>query len=202
MENIIETHHDMVLRLKKPAVTILDSLTPWDCDLVHMAGCLPGEAAELYDAITIDGVELLEELGDFAFYLVAVRNLLGIDEWTGVVGGVGQTSSPERNAIHLMRLGGHFWDIVKRIVIYRKGLDGVELKYSRQTPAQAAKGLLEQMENRFNSIITHYNYSLEDVLEANYHKLANADTGRYAQGTYSDQQAQERRDKAEDNTSL
>jgi hypothetical protein len=191
-ESIIETHRKMVLRLKKPGDFILASLTSWDCDLIHMAGCLPGEAAELYDAIQTDPTTLTEELGDYAFYLVACRNLFDINNWTGLVGG----SNARGNAIELMRLGGHFWDVVKRIVIYCKAIDVPDSKYDNQTLIKVAQNLLDQMEQRFNAILTYYGYTLEEILKANYEKLANVDTGRYSSGTYSDQQAQDRKDKA------
>ncbi len=193
-QNIIEKHNAMVARLKKPGDSILSTLSPWDCDLLHMAGCLPGEASELYDAISAnDNPELLEELGDYAFYLVAVRSLFQINEWSGKVG---PAYRPTIHAIELMRLGGHFWDAVKRIVIYRKPMDIPDAKFNHQTLLKVAEETLEQMEQRFNAILTYFNYNLEEILEANYEKLANADTGRYSQGTYSDQQAQDRKDKA------
>lgn len=182
----------MVLHLKKPGVDIRSSISPWDCDLAHMAGCLPGEAAELYDAILSNPHELIEELGDYAFYLVACRNLFGVNTWTGHVYGLGSVNT---HAIELMRLGGHLWDVVKRTVIYRKDANMPDNKYEDQTLTKVARNLLDQMEQRFNAILTFYGYSLEDVLEANYWKLTDANTGRYSQGTYSNQQAQDRKDK-------
>lgn len=186
----------MVARLGKPGEAILKSLSPWDCYLTHMGGCLPGEAAELYDALDQKSVDILEELGDYAFYLVACRSAFNHYEWSGMSGGIAATKN---NAVRLMLLGGHFWDVVKRITIYRKPMDQPDSKYEGRTLRAVALELLEQMEQSFNAILTHHNYSLEDVLEANYDKLANADTGRYSKGTYSDAQAQDRQDKKGDN---
>jgi hypothetical protein len=192
-ENTIDKHRKMVLRLGKPGEAILNSLTPFDCNLTHMGGCLMGEASELYDSITdAPSGELLEELGDFAFYLVAVRAIYK-QNWNGIVGPV---ANPVTNAVELMRLGGHFWDVVKRIVIYRKYQTVPDSKYEGQSIVQVSISLLDQMELRFNAIITHYDYTLDEVLEANWDKLANTDTGRYSSGSYSDQQAQDRKDKA------
>lgn len=191
-EDIIKKHHDMVLRLKKPGQKILESLTAWDCDFMHMAGCLPGEASELYDEIENNSTDLIEELGDFAFYLVACRAILKTGAWTGETGG---QTSPHRNSVQLMRLGGHFWDVVKRAVVYRKPIDKPDSKYQGRTLEAVAKEYLDQMEQCFGAILTYYSYTLDEILEANYHKLADADTGRYSSGSYSDKEAQERKDK-------
>lgn len=186
----------MVLRLKKPGQAILDSLTPHDCDLIHMAGCLPGEAAELWDAVEQNSVELVEELGDFAFYLVATRHLFGFFEWTGVKAvGTRSHAQPLFHATEIMRLSGHLWDVVKRIVIYRKSPLVPDSKYQDRTLGEVAIELLDQIEHRFNGLLAHYGYQLDAILEANYEKLAGVDKGRYASGSYSDAQAQDRRDK-------
>ena len=138
---------------------------------------------------------MIEELGDYAFYLVAVRSIFSPgfgDAWN--VQKPIKALLPSVNCAELMRLGGHFWDVVKRIVIYRKPADAPDSKYAGSTLNQVAIRLLGEMEDRFHALCFHYGVSLEDVLEANWNKLANADTGRYASGSYSDEQAQERRD--------
>lgn len=195
---IIKQHKDMVLRLAKPGEAILKSLTAWDCDFAHMGGCLGGEASELFDAILeymdTDKTEtgnLLEELGDYAFYLVKCGSFFNRD-WHGRVF---SGSSPTNNCVELMRLGGHFWDVVKRRVIYRKPMDLPDPKYNERLLSAVAVDYLNKMEERFNSIMTFYNFTLHEVLQANYDKLADADKGRYASGSYSDEQAQARRDK-------
>jgi hypothetical protein len=83
-----------------------------------------------------------------------------------------------------MRLSGDFWDVVKRATIYR-------------TPVQRAKAetLLAKIQEHLNAILKILDWSLEEILEANYAKLADKDKGRYRSGNYSDQQAQERHDK-------
>lgn len=198
-KEIIQKHKDMVLRLAKPGEKILASLTPWDCDLTHMAGCLPGEASELYDAILADlsqssaanAGELTEELGDYAFYLVKCSAIFG-REWHGRVH---HASAPVANCIELMRLGGHFWDVAKRATIYRKPIDVPDSKYDQKTLTAVGVEYLDQMEERFNAIFTYYNMTLDEVLEGNYTKLADVDKGRFSSGSYSDQQAQDRKDK-------
>lgn len=198
MESIITKHKEMVLRLAKPGGDILKSMTPATADLVHMGGCLMGEASELFDAVQeadTTSENLLEELGDFAFYLVKVRSIFLHEAdtlWTG--DGAGKNST-HLNAIELMRLGGHFWDVVKRIVVYQKDMDKPDSKYEGRTLRAVAVDLLDHMEQRFNALLRIYGFPLNDVLEANWVKLADADTGRFASGAYSDAQAQDRRDK-------
>lgn len=200
METTIEKHKSMVLRLAKPGEAILESLTPLDCDFVHMGGCLGGEAAELFDAVLVHlnspspGTDnLLEELGDFAFYLVKCSTFFSRD-WHGRVS---QITAPTVNCVELMRLGGHYWDVVKRVTVYRKPIDKPDSKHGGKTLTSVAVSLLDQMEERFNALVTFYNFDLETVLEANYQKLADADKGRFSSGTYSDAQAQNRQDKKE-----
>jgi len=197
MENIIQKHREIVLRLKKPGAEILRTLTPYGCDLTHMGGCLMGEAAELHDAVVENSSELLEELGDFAFYLVANKDIFGLNEWeSNKPNGVrDEAVKPETQTVELMRLGGHFWDVVKRIVVYRKPSHSPDSKYAGRTLCTVAQETLSDMEARFNWLLKHYGYSLEAVLEENYRKLADADTDRFSSGAYSDEQAQERRDK-------
>ena len=188
-------HVEMVLRLGKPGQTILETLTAWDCNLLHMGGCLPGEASELYDAVTesLGQDEMLEELGDFAFYLVAVRAAFKLKQWAP--GDAHICKSPEENALQLMRISGHFWDVVKRITIYRKEMDKPDKKFDGKSLEQVAGELLTKLEAHFLAILRFYGLTVEQVLQANWEKLADADKGRYASGTYSDSEAQNRRDK-------
>lgn len=193
-ENTVEKHKAMVLRLAKPGADILKSMTPAMADLVHMGGCLMGEASELFDAVQDEKVnsdDLMEELGDFAFYLVKVRAIFDAT-WHGQASG---TSSAYRNTVELMRLGGHFWDLVKRIVVYGKNPAAPDSKYDGRAMNIVAVEMMDQMEQRFNALLLHFGYSLDEILEANYVKLADADKGRYASGAYSDAEAQDRRDK-------
>lgn len=193
----------MVMRLGKPGRAILETLTPDDCWMVHMAGCLPGEASELYDAIIdnrTQSKDVLEELGDFAFYLVAVRAAFGKRpehvQWCGLTAGCGVDTKAQDFCIELMRTSGHLWDVVKRIVIYRKPMDVPDSKYGGSTLRSVAIAMLDDLERWFNMLLLSNGCTLEQVLEANYTKLADVDKGRYSKGTYSDEQAQARQDKA------
>lgn len=201
MKDIINTHRQMVLRLAKPGEAILKSLNdnpkgPMHCHLTHMAGCIPGEAAELYDAIC-DGLsdksdDPVEELGDFAFYLAALQSLFSL-EWTGKA--KEPSLAPADHCVELMRIGGHLWDVVKRIVVYQKDAGLADAKYDGRTLFEVAQDLLRDLETEFGAIVTLYDLTLEEVLEANWTKLADSGKGRYSSGAYSDQQAQDRKDK-------
>jgi hypothetical protein len=188
---IIHQHKEMVLRLGKPGAAILATLTPEDCNLVHMGGCLMGEAAELYEAcneISCTKNDIIEELGDFEFYMVACRAAIGIERGTAdwVYGQLEskQVAAVGPHLIRLMVLGGNFWDIVKRVTVYRKPIEQAR-----------AEGILREMELCLHCLYSYYDLRMEDILQANWTKLADKDKGRYREGAYSDEAAQARRDK-------
>jgi len=76
-------HADMVAALVKPDQDIKDSITPEECDLLHMAVGVAGEAGELLDAVKkhiiyrkpLDMVNMKEELGDLEFYMERIRQI-------------------------------------------------------------------------------------------------------------------------------
>lgn len=80
------THPQLVAALVKPGQAIIDSLTPEKAHLWHMASCVPSEAGELFDAIKkhviynkpLDRENVVEEIGDIAFYLEGIMQTLGI----------------------------------------------------------------------------------------------------------------------------
>lgn len=83
----ITTHPELVAALVKPGEQILRELTPSDCNLIHMAVGLAGEASgELLDAIKAHVIyrkplnmqNIIEELGDIEFYLEGLRQELKI----------------------------------------------------------------------------------------------------------------------------
>ena len=79
-------HSDMVKALVKDGRIILSQLTASDCNLLHMAIGVAGEAGELLDAIKrptiyrkhIDMDNVIEELGDLEFFMEGLRQELGI----------------------------------------------------------------------------------------------------------------------------
>lgn len=187
--DIIQQHNEMVARLAKPGAAILATLTPDDCNLIHMGGCLMGEAAELYEALAAwkrDGIKanenLIEEFGDFEFYMVAVNKIVGRNRHLKASP---PATHPCDHGVWLMRYSGDFWDVVKRTVVYRKPMD-----------VDKARLMLEAIESELNALHTWFGFTLQQILEANYTKLADKDKGRYKSGSYSDEQAQLRHDKA------
>jgi hypothetical protein len=188
---ILHQHKEMVLRLGKPGDAILATLTPSDCNLVHMGGCLMGEAAELYEACWMlkqNKEHIIEEFGDMEFYMVACRAAIGIErgtaDWANAQVEAHQVAVAEPHLIQLMVLGGNFWDVVKRVTVYRKPIE--------QTRAE---DILRKMEVHLHCLYSYYDLRLEDILQGNWTKLADKDKGRYREGAYSDTAAQARRDK-------
>lgn len=76
-------HADMVAALVKPGEAIKESITPEECDLLHMAVGVAGEAGELLDAVKkhviyrkpLDMENMKEELGDLEFYMERIRQI-------------------------------------------------------------------------------------------------------------------------------
>jgi hypothetical protein len=151
-----------------------------------------GEAAELYEACwvtqPVDKENLIEELGDFEFYMVAVRTALGMErgtaDWVNAQIESHQLAVAQPHLIQLMVLGGNFWDVVKRVTVYRKPIEQAR-----------AEQILRQMEIHVHCLYSYYDLRMEDILQANWTKLADKDKGRYREGAYSDEAAQARRDK-------
>ena len=84
--DIEDDHREMVQVLCKPGDLIVESTTPRDAHLSHMALGVAGEAGELVDAIKkhtiyskdLDVENVIEELGDLEFYMEGIRMALGI----------------------------------------------------------------------------------------------------------------------------
>lgn len=179
-QEIVKKHSEMAIRLAKSGQDILESLTPEDCDMTHMFGCVMGEAAELFEAFDEPGHtrnEIIEELGDFEFYMAKVRDILKINRHNKT--GEKYLGSTKEHLIQIMILSGHLWDVAKKVVIYRQKID-----------EHRALLIVNEIEAHLNSIYSAMNYDIEEVLEANYAKLEQ----RYG-SKYSDKAAQQRKDK-------
>jgi NTP pyrophosphatase (non-canonical NTP hydrolase) len=83
-------HADVVRKSLKPDGFIREDLRPGDCNLLHLAIGICGEAAELADAIKkhviyrkpLDTANVIEELGDIEYFLEAIRQALDIHRMT------------------------------------------------------------------------------------------------------------------------
>jgi len=77
----------LVQNLTKPGKEILESLTPEQTNVWHMATGVSTEAGELLDAVKkyavyqkeIDRENVIEELGDLEFYMEGIRQALDIE---------------------------------------------------------------------------------------------------------------------------
>lgn len=93
-------HNELVKAIVKPDATILMSLQPGDCNLLHMTCGVSGEAGELLDAIKkhvfyrlpLDMENVVEELGDIEFYLEGLRQQLGLTREQTLVANVNKLS--------------------------------------------------------------------------------------------------------------
>lgn len=80
-------HSTLVSNLAKPGPDILSTITPTQCELLHMGLGLSGEVGEIVDTLKkhiiyeqpLNRPNLIEELGDLEFFLERLRQLLGID---------------------------------------------------------------------------------------------------------------------------
>lgn len=83
---LADRHTQLVRDLKKPGRDILVTLDSVDCELIHYAMGIAGEAGELLDSIKksviyrkdIDLDNIVEELGDLEFFIEALRQALDI----------------------------------------------------------------------------------------------------------------------------
>ena len=81
-----KSYPDMVEKLCKPGVEILESLLPEKAHAIHMAIGVVGEAGELIDSIKkwtiynkpLDRENVIEELGDLEFFMEGLRQVFGI----------------------------------------------------------------------------------------------------------------------------
>lgn len=172
----------MVTSLAKPGNDILKSLTPIKCDLMHMLIGLAGEGYELLEAITSgkDHHHYIEELGDVHFYLERIAQILEIDDLRTEV--VLPLEFP--NIYEVMRLIGEVVDTGKKLVIYNQDK-------RREVLIRHTKALWYTL-RRFEDLNL---YDFDEILSANIHKLVGSEKARYKGGVYSDEAAQERRDK-------
>ena len=184
MTDITEKYAAMVKLLGKPGAVILETLTPEKAHLWHMATGIAGETGELLETTLkpYSTVDVIEELGDIAFYLEGLRQGLCVDaalQPSCFSGGVEHASYLHR-ITEIAVNGAAILDLVKKHVIYNKDLGIIDL--------YCVMGALEYNMQELTKDIPS---TREAVLEANYQKLM---TKRYPNG-YSDAAAQARADK-------
>lgn len=186
-------HPDLVKALVKSGASIAASLSAGSADLWHGATGVAGETGEIIEAVlshidhdlTLDRENMVEELGDMEFYLEQVRTRLGIerDQTLCLIAANDRrlTGSLLYDAANLAAAGMKLLDLVKKQVVYNKAPESFSY-------VMTLAGVELGMEN----IRQHCGITREETIEANIAKLM----VRYGSGSYSDQQAQERADKA------
>lgn len=183
----------MVTNLAKNGQDILDSLDAKKCHMLHMAVGIAGEAGELSKCINkgvfgtddVDLENLVEELGDINFHIEGlvqsddriVFEQITMYERLGL--------KPNYIVSRVVEESAEVLDLVKKHVIYNKELDVYSLN-SR----------LEILSFYLSVIYKESNISFIQTVNQNMNKLLK---GRYKTGTYSDEQAQDRADKQEEN---
>ena len=170
-------HDEMVRGLKKTGADILATLTPEKVDAWHMASCIPGEAAELFDAVRKNDREnVVEELGDNQFYIEGLRQTFEITREETLTSEIIETSTDD-----IPGRAGDVFDSVKKFIIYNKDFDRAELVKA-----------LAYYELALAAAAIKFDITLEESLAGNIAKLGK----RYEGLKYSDQAAQNRADKA------
>lgn len=186
----------MVSKLKKDPATILASLTEEKCDLIHMIFGICGEVGELLDAESQEHKK--EELGDLCFYVEGLFQILCIrdiaknpDRLMEIISIDEQIDILDKMETKGIEFSLHFFssellDVIKKHVVYCKPLDAALVKYNLAAllACIAEFGLKNKI-------------GLVETMKANLNKLLKGKNARYASGTYSDQQAQDRADKKE-----
>lgn len=223
---IPDYHKDTIVRLYKGGAVLKPQLTEFDIDILHAAVGIATEAGELMAAVlpavmwrsehttvsTLSDVEnIKEELGDHLFYEGALRVAAGLEylgppeAWASAsTPDVADPSSPgfgmDRVLVRLVSLhaalAGDILDVVKRVVIYRKGFE--------DTPADGGPSLKERLRQHLlndcwavTRIASAMGVTEAELRDGNVMKLEKGSKARYRDG-YSDAAAIARADKQED----
>jgi len=195
-------YSDMVRGLAKDGHEILRGLDGLTMHLLHMAVGMAGEAGELMKAhleaccpdkpeYELDAENVLEELGDFAFYLEG-----WFQGWEREHGSRIETVytaqapaviDPDTTGLVCMRLvvaASHILDLAKRYAVHGKPLDDKDLHKALIVRTQTVADV-------FNTTFRYFRYTYTQVKDANKRKLGS----RHLNWRYSDEQAHARRDK-------
>lgn len=173
---------DMVKALAKPGADVIKGLTPESAHILHMAVGVNTEIGELIenylDAGTLENC--VEELGDIEFYYEGIVPHIEFSEGFDAIERDHEYVPVDNGLLRLARYGGELLDAAKKYSIYEKPLD-----------------LSKTVEALINLRVTlcnlYYAYGItrEEAVKANIAKLGK----RYADGNYSNKQAQDRADK-------
>lgn len=180
----------MVADLIKPADVLLGGLQPKGMALIHSGLGIAGELGELSPTLKRlihDGGDdetrenLLEESGDFLFYVIDLRRIFDFNLRPSLVG---LTLSPEYDPVEAV---GRIVDTVKRIAIYNTAEEKLNLGRVELDLADLELWLDHEMNCAGVG-------GIEEAMTAVLWKLREGPNARYPDG-YSDEAAQARRDK-------
>lgn len=186
-------HQQMVTALVKPGADILASLTPSKCNLIHMTWGITGEYLEILQAVgkptemNINFENLREEVGDMEFFCEGIMQELGWD-YSNILTHTPFDEKGVGLAAAFLNAVENFSDTMKKHLMYNKPLT-----------VEQTNSLKHSLSNILSANVYCMgiaNITREEALEANMQKLTKGDTARYKTGSYSDQQAQDRADKA------
>lgn len=177
----------MVTNLAKPGADIIKGLTPETAHLWHMATGISGEIGEILEYILLgkDIANFIEEAGDTEFYIEGLCQGIGIDvpEGTACITITTQLDGVAYAAFYASQI----IDAVKKAAVY-----GKELNHEL---------LIAGIQGLCNALMVLYvtnNCDRQFILDENMGKLLTGKNARYAEGNYSDKQAQDRADKVDE----
>ncbi|UYE90254.1 hypothetical protein A5gp_00056 [Alteromonas phage vB_AemP_PT15-A5] len=194
----------MVNDLVKDPQAIISSMTTTRANLLHAMLGINDELLETLSAVLEDDYNnLLEELGDTLFYLEMLGQELGITVADIQYELENFTIPNVDNSRTLVDLAQDAVTFAKRIGIYCKAYNNADLRTFyvkvhmalREVSLAKEDYLRRAYEDRFDKGCRDYTVR-EIIEEANMQKLLKSDTARYKSGTYSDEQANARADKA------
>lgn len=191
-------HQQMVTTLAKDGSAILASMTSAGVHCLHMAVGVAGEAGELLEATGIPSnrKHVIEELGDYEFYMEGLRQGYHIDRPEVIELITQQHKDVNIKNVSYIKVvtrslaidSSNILDLVKKVVIYNKDIELTKMR-----------NFMAEVEYVLDAIRQHYNVSRDEVLSYNINKLVKGDgkmKPRYEGGNYSDEAAQQRADKA------
>jgi len=190
MKELLLQFVQMVKDLAKPGELILTQMKATSMHLIHMILGAIGEVAELKEACLLnDRTNVVEELGDYEFYLQGIYQGLEAGPRTIPTDGIVKMKSSSSLCDDLLISTGNLLDKIKRLTMYGKSVDTEEIL----SLADICRHQLDQFYTSNTMDITR-----EEVLEGNMNKLLKGDKARYKSGSYSDDQANARADKVEE----
>lgn len=167
----------MVAALAKPGAAIVKTMTPEYAHLIHMLLGMAGEVGEMLEST--DRANMVEEFGDFLFYREGFIQGVGFD-------GTGFDIKPKVEFripnLMLTTYVAALIDATKKGAIYEKALNREDIG-----------GALAGIDFALKAWMYDYQITREECIDGNIAKLSK----RYADGGYSNKQAQERADKIE-----